>query len=84
MSLIRSLTLSKPAHTRLTQTVGLLLGENMELTKEHFELIPKIDISTPEKLAQFKAWQNDDGTIEGLRKLYEAQQSAERTGEQSG
>jgi len=56
----------------------------MELTKEHFELIPKIDISTPEKLAQFKAWQNDDGTIEGLRKLYEAQQSAERTGEQSG
>jgi hypothetical protein len=52
----------------------------MELTKEHFELIPKIDISTPEKLAQFKAWQNDDGTIEGLRKLYEAQQSVHWTG----
>ena len=51
----------------------------MELTKEHFELIPKIDISTPEKLAQFKAWQNNDGTIEGLRKLYEAQQSVNPT-----
>lgn len=51
----------------------------MELTKEHFELIPKIDISTPEKLAKFKAWQNDDGTIEGLRKLYEAQQSVNPT-----
>lgn len=52
----------------------------MEITKEHFQLIPKIDISTPEKLAQFKAWQNDDGTIEGLRKLYEAQQSVHWTG----
>lgn len=49
----------------------------MELTKEHFELIPKIDISTPEKIAQFKAWQNYDGSIEGLRKLYESQQSVQ-------
>ena len=45
------------------------------LTREMFELIPKIDVSTPEKLAQFKTWQYEDGTIEGLRKLYEAQQA---------
>ena len=50
------------------------------ITPEMFELIPKIDISTSEKLAAFKSWQNDDGTIEGLRKLYEAQQSVQSGG----
>lgn len=52
----------------------------MELTKEHFELIPKNDLSTPENIAAFKAWQYNDGTIEGLRKPYEAQQSVHWTG----
>lgn len=45
------------------------------LTPELASLICKIDLSTPEKVAAFKAWQFDDGTLEGLQKLYEAQQS---------
>lgn len=44
------------------------------LTPELVSLICKIDLSTPEKVAAFKAWQFDDGTFEGLQKLYEAQQ----------
>lgn len=45
-----------------------------EIPKEIMELIPKIDISTTGKLAQFKKWQEKDGTIEGLRGIYRAQQ----------
>jgi hypothetical protein len=44
------------------------------LTPELASLICKIDLSTPEKVAAFKAWQFEDGTLEGLQKLYEAQQ----------
>ena len=51
---------------------------------ELFELIPKIDLSTPEKVVAFKMWQLNDGTVEGLRKLYEAQQSVQRTCLQCG
>ena len=50
------------------------------LTPELASLICKIDLSTPEKVAAFKAWQFDDGTLEGLQKLYEAQQSVHPTG----
>ena len=46
----------------------------MKLAREHLELIPKINISIPEELAKFKEWQEKDGTIEGLRKLYKDQQ----------
>lgn len=49
------------------------------LTSELASLICKIDLSTPEKVAAFKAWQFDDGTLEGLQKLYEAQQSMHPT-----
>lgn len=38
-------------------------------------LIPNIDISTPENLNAFKKWQNEDGTLEGLQKLYEEQEN---------
>lgn len=54
------------------------------LTPEMVELIPKIDISTPEKLVAFKEWQYKDGTIEGLCKLYEAQQSEHKMPERKG
>ena len=50
----------------------------MDITKEYLELIPKIDISTPDKMEQFKQWQNNDGSIEGLRKLYEDQESDQK------
>ena len=50
------------------------------LTPELARLICKIDLSTPEKVSAFKAWQFDDGTLEGLQKLYEAQQSVQRIG----
>ena len=53
------------------------------LTPELASLICKIDLSTPEKVAAFKAWQFDDGTLEGLQKLYEAQQSVQRTGDEA-
>jgi len=46
-------------------------------TPELASLICEIDLSTPEKMSAFKAWQFDDGTLEGLQKLYEAQQSAQ-------
>jgi hypothetical protein len=49
------------------------------LTPELASLICKIDLSTPEKVSAFKAWQFDDGTLEGLQKLYEAQQSVHPT-----
>lgn len=49
------------------------------LTPELASLICKIDLSTPEKVAAFKAWQFDDGTLEGLQKLYEAQQCVHPT-----
>lgn len=37
------------------------------LTPELASLICKIDLSTPEKVAAFKTWQFDDGTLEGLQ-----------------
>ena len=47
------------------------------LTPELVSLISKIDLSTPDKISAFKTWQFDDGTLEGLQKLHEAQQSAQ-------
>lgn len=44
------------------------------LKPELASLICKIDLSTQEKVAAFKTWQFNDGTLEGLQKLYEAQQ----------
>jgi len=38
-----------------------------------FNLIPQVDITTPEKLKAFKEWQNNDGTVEGLQKLLDNQ-----------
>lgn len=42
------------------------------LTDEMIRLIPQVDISDPEKLARFKEWQFNDGSIAGLRELINA------------
>jgi len=44
------------------------------ISPELQELISKIDISTIEKITAFKKWQNWDGTLAGLQKLYADQQ----------
>jgi len=41
----------------------------MSISPEMAELICRVDLSTPEKVAEFKKWQNDDGTIDSLRAL---------------
>lgn len=40
-----------------------------ESLKEFNNLISNIDLSTAEKIKNFKDWQNNDGTKEGLLKL---------------
>lgn len=38
-----------------------------------FKLIPQVDLSSPEKLRDFKAWQDNDGTLKGLQRLIKDQ-----------
>lgn len=40
-----------------------------ESEKEFHHLVASVDISTPEKSAAFKKWQDEDGSKEGLLKL---------------
>jgi len=40
-----------------------------------FVLLSRIDISEKHNTEVFQAWKDNDGTIDGLRKFYEAQQS---------
>lgn len=39
---------------------------------EFNKLVAGVDMTTPEKLADFKAWQEDDGTKEGILELPQA------------
>lgn len=36
---------------------------------EFFSMVAKVDLTSAEKLQQFKTWQNNDGTKAGLEKL---------------
>ncbi len=46
------------------------VGEHgFETVEELRQLIANADISTPEKLAAFERWQDEDGSKEGLLKL---------------
>lgn len=36
---------------------------------EYHKLVAAADISTPEKMADFQIWKNEDGSKEGLLKL---------------
>jgi len=47
------------------------------LSKEMIALICKIDLSTQERVTAFKAWQFNDGTLEGLEELYKSQHITE-------
>lgn len=40
-----------------------------ENEQEFHRLVAAVDISTPEKLARFTRWQEEDGTKEGLVRL---------------
>ena len=40
-----------------------------ESAGEFFALVAKVDMSTPAKVAAFKAWQENDGTRAELQKL---------------
>jgi len=37
--------------------------------KEFFQMVSDADISTPDKLAEFQKWKDEDGTKQGLEKL---------------
>lgn len=45
-------------------------------SSEMFRLTATADISTPEKLARFKKWQEEDGTKAGLLSLSDTTQEA--------
>lgn len=47
------------------------------IQEELFKLIPQVDLSTEEKIRKFKNWQNDDGSVEGLKELLNEQEKSE-------
>jgi hypothetical protein len=47
--------------------------EDEQIDPELLRMVARADISTPEKMAAFKRWQNDDGSKAGLAALLEKQ-----------
>ncbi len=52
-----------PEIDELVKQMGFASG------KEFFKMVSDADISTPDKLAEFQKWKDEDGTKQGLEKL---------------
>ena len=47
----------------------MVIMMGFESLEEFNRMVSDVDLSTPDKLRNFKAWQENDGTKEGLLKL---------------
>lgn len=47
----------------------IVLQKGFESLNEFYRLVANTDLSSTNKLASFRRWQNEDGTKEGLLKL---------------
>lgn len=50
---------------------SIFLENGFSSSKEFNKLISNVDLSSVEKIKQFKKWQGNDGTKKGLLKLQE-------------
>lgn len=53
----------------MTLPIAILKELGFDSQQDFNSRLVSVDVSTPEKMAAFRKWQNDDGTKEGLLKL---------------
>jgi len=54
----------------MTDLENLAVQNGFDSTEELFRLVSSIDLSTDENLRTFTSWKTEDGTKEGLLKLF--------------
>ena len=60
------------AAVKMSNMEDLVKEMGFNSVQEFNHLVATVDISTPQKLKAFEDWKENDGTKEGLLKLFEA------------